>query len=85
MASKSAQVSWRGGVPEGMAPEGESCMVWVKGHVRDVILELSGGVRSGMSYLNATELHHIAENARFIRMTASGLRESVAHGLFPSA
>jgi IMP dehydrogenase/GMP reductase len=84
MASKSAQVSWRGGVPEGMAPEGESTFVWVKGHVRDVILELSGGVRSGMSYLNATELSHIAENGLFIRMTSGGLKESVAHGLFPS-
>jgi IMP dehydrogenase len=41
MASKSAQVSWRGGVPEGMAPEGESSQVSVKGHVKDVVLEVS--------------------------------------------
>jgi IMP dehydrogenase len=47
MASKSAQVSWRGGVPEGMAPEGESTVVSVKGHVKDVIMELCGGIRSG--------------------------------------
>src|SRR6202042_1606101 len=36
MASKSAQVSWRGEVPEGMAPEGESTFVPCKGHVKDV-------------------------------------------------
>jgi IMP dehydrogenase len=33
MASRSAQVSWRGTLPEGMAPEGESTSVPVKGHV----------------------------------------------------
>ena len=46
MASKSAQVSWRGAYPEGMAAEGESTMVSVKGHVHDVINELAGGLRS---------------------------------------
>ena len=56
MASKAAQVSWRGGVPEGMAPEGESTQVTVKGHVKDVILEITGGIRSGMSYINAQQL-----------------------------
>lgn len=81
MASKAAQVSWRGGVPEGMAPEGESTFVTVKGHVRDVILELTGGVRSGMSYLNAVEFPEIAEKALFIEMTVSGQNESRAHGV----
>lgn len=81
MASKSAQVSWRGGVPEGMAPEGESTFVNVKGHVKDVILELSGGIRSGMSYVNATMVSEICEKARFIEMTSSGMSESRAHGV----
>lgn len=81
MASKSAQVSWRGGVPEGMAPEGESTFVSVKGHVKDVINELTGGVRSGMSYVNATQFHEIRDKARFIEMSSSGISESRAHGL----
>lgn len=81
MASKSAQVSWRGGVPEGMAPEGESTSVPVKGHVKDVILELAGGIRSGMSYLNANSLSEIRANAHFIEMSSSGMQESRAHGL----
>ena len=81
MASKSAQVSWRGGVPEGMAAEGESTAVAIKGHARDVLLEISGGIRSGMSYINATTLQEIRERARFMEMSASGYRESVAHGL----
>lgn len=81
MASKSAQVSWRGGVPEGMAAEGESTFVAIKGHVKDVVLELTGGVRSGMSYINATSVAEIREKARFIEMTAAGIYESRAHGL----
>lgn len=81
MASKAAQVSWRGGVPEGMAPEGESTQVSVKGHVKDVILEITGGIRSGMSYVNATTLPELKEKARFMEMSASGASESRAHGL----
>jgi IMP dehydrogenase len=81
MASKAAQVSWRGGVPTGMAPEGESTMVPVKGHVKDVIFEVTGGIRSGMSYINATALSEIRDKARFIEMSNAGVYESRAHGL----
>lgn len=81
MASKAAQVSWRGGVPTGMAPEGESTTVNVKGHVRDVILEITGGIRSGMSYVNAAQLSEIREKARFIEMSGNGAAESRAHGI----
>lgn len=81
MASRAAQESWRGNLPEGMAPEGEATAVPVKGSVRDVIMELAGGLRSGMSYINAESLPEIIEKARFIEMSASGYRESGAHGL----
>ena len=81
MASKSAQVSWRGGVPEGMAPEGESTLVSVKGHARNVIMEITGGIRSGMSYINASTLGEIRDKARFIEMSNAGTNESRAHGL----
>ncbi len=80
MASKAAQVNWRGGVPEGMAPEGESTFVNVKGHVKDVILELTGGIRSGMSYVNATSIAEIKTKARFMEMSNAGIAESRAHG-----
>ncbi len=81
MASKSAQISWRGEMAEGMAPEGESTYVSIKGHVKDVVNELSGGLRSGMSYINAENLEEMPTNARFIEMTPMGHFESVAHGL----
>lgn len=81
MASRSAQDSWRGGVPQGMAPEGESTQVSVKGHVRDVILEVTGGIRSGMSYVNATTIKEIHEKALFMEMSTNGVAESRAHGV----
>ncbi len=81
MASKAAQVSWRGEVPEGMAPEGESTYVAIKGHVSDIVRELAGGVRSGMSYINALRVEEIREHTQFIEMSPLGLRESHAHGL----
>lgn len=81
MASKAAQVSWRGVLPEGMAPEGEATKVPVKGHVRDVVLELCGGIRSGMSYLNAETIADLQTNARFIQITAHGVHENRPHGV----
>jgi IMP dehydrogenase len=84
MASKAAQVSWRGEVPEGMAPEGEATYVAIKGHVSDVIKELAGGLRSGMSYINALNIRDIRDNAMFIEMTAMGYSESRAHGVLPN-
>ncbi len=81
MASKSAQSSWRGGVPEGMAAEGESTTIKIKGPVKNIISEITGGLRSGMSYINAFELPEIKEKARFIEISASGISESRAHGV----
>jgi IMP dehydrogenase len=80
MASKAAQVSWRGEVPEGMAPEGEATYVAIKGHVSDVVRELAGGLRSGMSYVNALKLDEIREKSLFMEMSPMGLFESKAHG-----
>lgn len=81
MASKDAQISWRGEMQQGMAPEGESSMIHIKGKVSDVINELTGGVRSGMTYLNAKNLDEINKNARFMEMTSSGMMESKPHGV----
>lgn len=81
MASKKAQISWRGDMPQGMAPEGESTFVPVKGHVSDVISELTGGIRSGMSYINATTISEMKDKAEFMEMTSNGIAESRAHGV----
>lgn len=81
MASKDAQVSWRGELPKGMAAEGEARWVPCKGSVENIVHELCGGIRSGMTYLNANNIADININARFMEMTASGMMESKPHGL----
>ncbi len=81
MASKDAQVSWRGNMQKGMAAEGESRMIACKGSVELVIDELAGGVRSGMTYLNAMNLAQINQNALFMEMSSSGMVESRPHGM----
>jgi IMP dehydrogenase len=68
-------------MPAGMAPEGESTYVGVKGHVEDVILELTGGIRSGMSYVNATSISEVKMKALFMEMSSNGISESRAHGV----
>lgn len=81
MASKKAQISWRGDMPQGMAPEGESTYVTVKGHVSDVLHELMGGIRSGMTYINAQTIEEMKNNTLFMEMTPNGISESKAHGV----
>lgn len=81
MASKAAQNSWRGGVPEGMAAEGESTMISIKGNVKDVVNELSGGVRSGMTYIDAGQISDMCKKAFFVEMSSAGYYESRAHGV----
>lgn len=82
MASRQAQISWRGGqLPEGMAPEGESQLVPCKGPVREIVHEFCGGIRSGLSYLNSRGLSDLPEFASFVEVSPNALRENHAHGV----
>ncbi|MBI2520990.1 MAG: IMP dehydrogenase [Bdellovibrio sp.] len=81
MASKDAQVSWRGELPRGMAAEGEATLVPCKGPVENVILELTGGLRSGMTYMGVHTIEDMHEKALFMEMSAAGLYESRPHGV----
>lgn len=58
------------------APEGSYGRVVRTGKVEDVIKELAWGIRSGVSYGGATNLHELRENAEFIQVTAAGQHES---------
>ncbi len=60
-------------------PEGVESMVNYKGSAKEIISNLLGGLRSGMSYSNAHTLQELQRNAEFVRITNAGLRESHAH------
>ncbi|MDE3077027.1 MAG: IMP dehydrogenase, partial [Chloroflexota bacterium] len=64
-----------------LVPEGVEAMVPFRGDVAEVITQLVGGLRSGMSYCDAKTLAELRQNARFVRMTEAGRRESNFHGV----
>lgn len=64
---------------EKLVPEGIVGRVPYRGSVSSVIFQLMGGVRSGMGYCGARDISELKKKARFVRITAAGLRESHAH------
>jgi IMP dehydrogenase len=60
-------------------PEGVEGRVPYKGPLAVLIEQLVGGLRSGMGYCGAANLRELQENARFVRITSAGLRESHVH------
>jgi IMP dehydrogenase len=64
-----------------VVPEGVEAVVQYRGSVADVLYQHVGGLRSGMSYLNARTLADLRRNARFVRMTDAGRAESQPHDL----
>ena len=81
MASRSAQESWRGELPKGMAPEGVHTMRPSRGHAQDILFELSGGIRSGMTYLGVDRIEDMKKAALFMEVSSVGMQEGQAHGL----
>ena len=59
--------------------EGVEAMVPYKGTVVDILKQLSGGVRSGLSYCGAHTIPQMQENAEFIKMSRAGFTESQPH------
>lgn len=62
-----------------LVPEGIEGMVAFKGLVSDYLVQLTGGLRSGMGYVGASNIQELFSRAKFIKMTSEGLRESHAH------
>jgi IMP dehydrogenase len=60
-------------------PEGVEARVPYRGPLAAMVEQLVGGLRSGMGYCGAANLRELQEKARFIRITAAGLRESHVH------
>ncbi len=62
-----------------IVPEGVEAVVPLRGSAADVVGALVGGLRSGMSYSNATTVREMQDRAQFVRITSAGLRESHPH------
>jgi IMP dehydrogenase len=60
-------------------PEGVEAMVPYKGSVVEIIRQLVGGLRSGLSYCGAKTISDMQNNAEFIKITPAGYIESQPH------
>jgi IMP dehydrogenase len=62
-----------------LVPEGIEGRVAHKGSVAAMIHQLVGGLRAGMGYCGAATIPDLQQRAKFVRITAAGMRESHVH------
>jgi len=77
MASKEAQLDWRGKVS---VSEGESMLVPYRGALIDTLTEFLDGIKSGLSYSGAHTIRELRAKAQFVNVTTNGVRENGPHG-----
>ena len=64
-----------------LVPEGIEGRIPYKGPVSNVLFQLTGGLKSGMGYTGSKDLSTLRKNAKFVRLTNSGITESHVHGV----
>ena len=62
-----------------LVPEGIAARVPYKGTLSEVIYQMTGGLRAGMGYVGARNIEILKKDARFVRITHSGIIESHPH------
>ena len=65
--------------PKGLLSELASKEVALTPEAREVLMQLVGGLQSGMSYSGAHSVEEFQQKAIFVRMTGAGLKESGPH------
>lgn len=67
---------------EQITPEGVEGYVPYKGPVKDIVNQIIGGLRSGLSYVGVSDLEGLKyTNLEFLLITSNGLRESGSHNI----
>lgn len=81
MVKGSADRYFQGAVSESqkLVPEGVEGRVPYKGPISAVIHQMIGGLRASMGYTGCKTIAEMKKNAKFIRMTPAGYRESHVH------
>jgi IMP dehydrogenase len=72
--SAESQADW-----DKVVPEGVEAVVPYRGNVDELLYQLIGGLRSGLSYGGAQTIEELQANAEFIEITPAGIRESRSH------
>jgi IMP dehydrogenase len=68
-----------GAADEKLVPEGIEGRVPYRGSLGSILYQLVGGLRAGMGYTGSATVEELRRNARFVRATTLGLRESHVH------
>jgi IMP dehydrogenase len=76
MASKDAQLNWR---KKTSTPEGVASYIPYKGSVQEILQDLEGGIKSGLSYTGARNLVELRRKVEWARQTSAGTQESGTH------
>ena len=81
MKKGSSDRYFQGGVKElkKLVPEGIEATVEYKGSIEDVIYQMMGGLRSGMGYCGCKTIGELKEQAKFVKISSAGLKESHPH------
>jgi IMP dehydrogenase len=78
-AGSAARYGQPSSITQKVAAEGIEALKEVVGPVDRVLAQLIGGIQSGMGYLGAANLEQLREKARFIRVSAAGMKEAAPH------
>jgi len=65
-----------------LVPEGVEGRVPYKGSVNESVYQMIGGVRSGMGYCGCANIEALQKDAKFMRITGAGLKESHPHDIY---
>jgi IMP dehydrogenase len=68
-----------GTADEKLVPEGIEGRVPHRGSLASILAQLVGGLRAGMGYTGSKTVADLKKNAKFIRISSAGLRESHVH------
>jgi IMP dehydrogenase len=68
--------------PGKLVPEGIEGRVAYKGAISSMVLQLVGGLRSGMGYCGVRTIEELQKHTRFMKITEASLRESHVHDVF---
>jgi IMP dehydrogenase len=64
-----------------MVAEGIEGQVPYKGPLANIVYQMVGGLRQAMGYCGGPDIPTFRENARFVRATDAGMRESHPHNV----
>ncbi|HEX9613873.1 MAG TPA: IMP dehydrogenase, partial [Bacteroidota bacterium] len=64
-----------------LVPEGIEGRVPYKGNLSETVHQMVGGLRAAMGYCGAKTITDLKKNARFVRVSDAGLRESHPHDI----